>query len=103
MMTAEARLRFLYALNILVTSALAAFHLLAPGAAAGAIWGQRGLGGGTMVAGARPATARLPFQMLGAWWVAVAAVSALGLLGAPLKYRCAGPEGWLGCWACRVS
>ena len=72
-MASVARLRRLHALNIVVAGSLGALHLLNPTLAAQHIWqGARGAG--------------MPLQMVGAWWAAVALLSALGMRS-PFKYR----------------
>ena len=65
--------RATHALNIVVAGSLGALHLLNPTFAAQHIWqGAHGAG--------------LPLQMVGAWWAAVALLSALGMRS-PFKYR----------------
>lgn len=77
-----ARMQFLYAMNIALPGALAALHLFNPTLASTQLW--------------QGAKAVLPLQMLGAWWTAVALLSAMGLRN-PYKYRWVLPHAW----ACR--
>ncbi|KAL4448557.1 hypothetical protein ABPG75_005776 [Micractinium tetrahymenae] len=70
MATLEARMRFLYLLNIAIPGALALYHLMAPAGAARALWGSGSVA---------PLNPPLALPMLGAWWAAIVVVSLLGL------------------------